>query len=176
MNRRNSIKVLAAGGLVAGVGSYRWLTKSREHPALAVDVALTQLKAIDLAQIQTTGAWEASRTFEHLAQSIEFSMAGFPEMKSELFRKTAGQLAFSVFQARGRMSHGLDAEIPGEVVAPSFPDPELSRARLIASLEQFDGFDGALKPHFAYGELSKSDYAVAHVMHINNHMEEFSLS
>lgn len=176
MNRRNSIKVIAAGGLVVGVGGYRWLTKSREHPALAVDVAVAQLKSIDLTKVETTGAWEASRTFEHLAQSIEFSMAGFPEMKSELFRKTAGQLAFAVFQARGRMSHGLDTEIPGEVVAPSSPDPELSRARLIGSLEQFDTFDGILKPHFAYGSLSKSDYALAHVMHINNHMEEFTLS
>lgn len=176
MNRRNSIKTLAAGSLVVGFGGHFWLNKMREHPALALDVALDQLRAIDLTQVQTTGAWEASRTFEHLAQSIEFSMTGFPEMKSPVFRKTVGQLAFSVFQARGRMSHGLDAEIPGEIVAQSFPSPEMSRARLITSLEQFDAFDGAFKPHFAYGALSKSEYALAHVMHINNHMEEFRTS
>lgn len=174
MNRRNSIKAIAAGGLVAGFGGYYWLTKSREHPGLAVDVVLDQLRSLDLAQVQTTGAWEVSRTFEHLAQSIEFSTAGFPEMKSPLFRSTAGQLAFSVFQARGRMTHGLDAEIPGEIVSKSLLDPERSRDRLISSLEHFDAFDGALKPHFAYGALSKSEYALAHVMHINNHMEEFS--
>jgi hypothetical protein len=27
-------------------------------------------------------------------------------------------------------------------------------------------------PHFAYGNLSKSDYAMAHSMHIANHQDE----
>lgn len=176
MNRRKSLKMMVASGLAVGLGGFYWVSKARVHPELALDVALDQLREIDLAQVQTTGAWEVSRTFEHLAQSIEFSMVGFPQMKSPSFRGTVGQLAFSVFRARGRMSHGLDSVIPGEIVARSFTDPEQSRVRLIASLEQFDAFDGALKPHFAYGSLSKSEYALAHVMHINNHMEEFSLS
>jgi len=45
----------------------------------------------------------------------------------------------------------------------------------IAALNDFDNYSGALKPHFAFGMLSKSDYALAHVLHINNHLQEFAV-
>jgi Protein of unknown function (DUF1569) len=38
------------------------------------------------------------------------------------------------------------------------------------ALQRFDAHTQALKPHFAYGALSKSDYALAHVMHVNDHL------
>jgi Protein of unknown function (DUF1569) len=28
-------------------------------------------------------------------------------------------------------------------------------------------------PHFAYGQLSKTDFALAHAFHIANHQDEF---
>jgi hypothetical protein len=55
-------------------------------------------------------------------------------------------------------------------------DPLEALARLTTALQDFDGYNGALKPHFAFGTLSKSDYALAHVLHINNHLQEFAVT
>jgi hypothetical protein len=32
-----------------------------------------------------------------------------------------------------------------------------------------------LKPHFAYGQLGKPDFALAHAFHIANHQDEISV-
>ena len=177
MNRRSTLKYLAAGGLITAFGGgYHWLSKVRAHPHLALDLTIDRLSSLDLDTIVTTGEWEMARTFDHLAQSIEFSMAGYPELKPKLFQKTVGKLAFSVFQANGRMKHGLDEKIPGEVVVVSNSSATEARERLLESMIKFDSFGDSLHPHFAYGELNKTQYALAHVMHVNNHLEEFRIT
>ena len=58
-------------------------------------------------------SWNLSQVLQHLAQSIEFSMQGFPALKGAWFRSTVGSAAFAVFNARGAMSHDLSEPIPG---------------------------------------------------------------
>ena len=174
MNRRSAIKYLGLGGSAIILGGGLWLTRSTDNSDLNIASTLERLRTLNPEAIEKEGAWEIARTFEHLAQSIEFSMKGFPEMKSTVFRSTIGQLAFAAFNSAGKMTHGLDEVIPGEVVRQSTPNKAIQR--LILSLEDFDSFDGVLKPHFAYGSLNKSQYEIAHVMHINNHFEEFLMS
>lgn len=74
------------------------------------------------------------------------------------------------------MTHDLDEEIQGEIVDPDNTDPSRARVRLIKSLEIFNEYEESLQPHFAYGELNKKQYALAHAMHVNNHLEEFQIS
>lgn len=136
----------------------------------ALDTAFRRLDSLDLSAINATGDWGLGRTFSHLAQGVEFSMSGYPQEKPRLFQMTAGKLAFTVFNVRGRMSHGLDEPIPGEVIGEVTADAGLQR--LWTSLEQFRDFDGALYPHFAFGHLRKDQFATAHLMHIENHLEE----
>ncbi len=139
----------------------------------ALDTAFRRLDELDLSAIQSTGDWDLGRTFSHLAQGVEFSMSGYPEEKPKLFQMTAGKLAFTVFKMRGRMSHGLDEPIPGEVIGDVSADAGLHR--LVRSLETFRDFNGALRPHFAFGALGKDQFALAHLMHIENHLEEVRL-
>ena len=136
----------------------------------SIDQAFRRLEAVDLAGLQNTGDWALGRMFNHLAQGVEFSMTGYPQQKPRLFQATIGTLAFKVFELRGRMSHGLDVPIPGEIVAEVTPDAGLGR--LWASLEAFRDFDGPLQPHFAYGGLSKPKFATAHLFHIENHLAD----
>lgn len=113
--------------------------------------------------------WSLSQLLQHLAQSIEYSMAGYPEMKSAMFRALVGNSAFALFNARGAMSHGLAEPIPG---APALsPDTPLkdSLRRLLDALNAFETWAGPLKPHFAYGELDKAQYTRAHLMHLADH-------
>jgi len=109
------------------------------------------------------------QTFIHCAQSIEFSVQGFPEPKPAWFQHTAGALAFRVFSMRGQMSHNLAEGIPGAPIPDSDATAEQALARLTAAVELFTAADVVLKPHFAYGMLGREQYHRAHAMHLANH-------
>lgn len=101
-------------------------------------------------------------------------MLGFPEHKSEFFKSTVGQLAFSIFLSKGQMKHSLSEPIPeAPLIAPS-THVELALQRLMNALTEFKRYKGPLAPHFAYGALSKKEYEIAHVIHLNNHLQEVS--
>lgn len=136
----------------------------------ALDTAFRTLDALDLTAMQSTGDWGLGQMFSHLAQGVEFSMSGYPQLKPPLFRATAGKLAFTVFRLRGEMRHGLDEPIPGEVIGDVSAQDGIER--LWRALESFGAFDAALQPHFAYGALSKDQFALAHLLHLENHLKE----
>ena len=122
---------------------------------------------------RSSGGWSVPQVLVHLAQSIEFSMTGFPQPKSAVFQATLGAAAFAFFDARGRMSHSLTEPIPG---APSL-DADIAlpvaRTRLADALRGSEAHAGPLRPHFAYGARDKPAYTRAHLMHVANHWTEF---
>jgi hypothetical protein len=139
--------------------------------------ALQWLDKLDkAAKVSVTGKWPVVAVLEHLSQSIEMSLDGFPQPKSALFQNTLGATAFAVFKWRGKMSHGLDEPIPGAAALTPQGDWHPAAQRLRAAINRFNGHAGALKPHFAYGALSKADFALAHAFHIANHQDEFVVS
>lgn len=136
----------------------RWLDKLEKAPS-----------------VRSTTQWSIGAVMEHMAQSVDMSMDGFPEPKSALFQATVGSAAFAVFKWRGKMSHGLTEPIPGAPALPNSPDWHAGVQRLRASVERFSKYSGALMPHFAYGSLSHADFALAHAMHIANHQDEIAV-
>jgi Protein of unknown function (DUF1569) len=139
----------------------------------SLDEAMRWLDKIEKsAGVKTTGAWPLVAVLEHLSQSIEMSVNGFPEPKSALFQNTVGAAAFTVFRWRGRMSHTLSDPIPGAQALTQQGDWKPAAARLRAAMQMFNAHSGVLKPHFAYGNLSKTDFALAHAFHIANHQDE----
>ena len=172
MKRRKLLKnslVVGAVGLVGG--SSAWMLNGYDVEKLTIEQAIQDLRDIHLVSGVNSNGWNLSQILNHLAQSIEYSMTGYPEHKSDRFKETVGQWAFSVFSYRGKMTHDLLEPIPG---APSLEanDAALAMSRLITALNDFRVFKGLLKAHFAYGELNHAEYTHAHVMHINNHLEE----
>jgi len=142
-----------------------------------LDQALAWLEGLDKAGgAKTTGAWPLGAVLDHLAQSIEMSLEGYPQPNSALFQHTAGAAAFAVFKWRGKMSHKLDEPIPGAAPVPMQGDWKIGARRLRQAIQRFQAHNGTLKPHFAYGALSKSDFAAAHSMHIANHQYEVLLA
>lgn len=135
--------------------------------------ALEQLRSQPL---RSTGAWDVPHVLHHLAQSVEYSMSGFPQPKAAWFRASVGPLAFAAFSARGRMSHGLAEPIPGAPeIAQGLP---LGAAvdHALAALQAFERHTGPLAPHFAYGALDKPAFARAHLLHFADHWREFVAS
>lgn len=167
-------------GLVIGVGALAApVLVSVVRPAplnserfASMDAALKTLELLKTQAPRMTGAWDMPHVLHHTAQSIEYSISGFPEPNPAWFRATVGAYAFALFDARGQMSHTLSDPIPGAPdIAQGQPlAPAVDHA--IAALQAFERHDGALMPHFAYGALGKADYTRAHLMHLANHWAE----
>jgi hypothetical protein len=176
--RRSAL--VAGAGVVAGAGYlvYRG-GEGRQLMFATLEEALREVERLAAAgarSLETAAAWSWSQTLVHCAQSIEYSMAGFPEPRSALFQNTLGAAAFQVFSLRGRMSHNLTEPIPG---APALDAPGLDASAALARLRRaaqgFAQHAGAQAPHFAYGSLSKAQYEQAHAMHLANHLSVFDV-
>ena len=162
---------LAAAGCSGPVEGDRKLVLASFAEALPELERLAALPALRQA-----AQWSWAQTLNHCAQSIEFSMAGFPAPKSSFFQHTAGAAAFSLFAARGRMSHDLSEPIPGAPALPADADAAAGMARLRRAIADFQAYTKPLQPHFAYGQLSKTEYEQAHTMHLANHFSAFDTS
>jgi len=178
MERRQFIKASVIGGAtLMGVSTGAFLLiDSVDKKQLTMNEALKNIDALLLNNLTTVGEWDLFQIFSHCAQSVEYSLTGFPEHKSQFFKSTLGALAFSAFASKGKMTHGLDEAIPGaDVIHPS-DNVAAAIARLKTSFANFKEFEGDLAPHFAYGQLTKTEYEQAHVMHLYNHFQEIVLS
>jgi len=151
------------------------LTESANRLDLKISAALKRLELLSNKNLIQTGEWDIYKIFMHCAQSVEFSMSQFPEHKSNFFKNTVGTLAFSIFESKGKMIHGLSEPIPGSPLIKSSLDTKTALNHLKKSLIEFENFQGKLAPHFAYGKLTKNKYEIAHVMHLYNHLEEIQV-
>jgi hypothetical protein len=177
VERRRALRRI---GAVVGVGAFAApLVVSAVHPAAlasvpfgSLDAALHTLGQLRIAAPQMTGAWDLPKVLHHAAQSVEYSIAGFPAPKAAWFRATLGSYAFALFDAGGQMTHALNEPIPGAPdIGPGLPlVPAIDR--VVAALKAFERHAGPLAPHFAYGTLSKPAYTRAHLMHLANHWAE----
>ena len=167
-------------GLVVGVGALAApVAVSVVRPAplaserfASMDSALKTLEQLRTNAPRLTGAWDLPHVLHHTAQSVEYSIAGFPEPKAAWFRATVGSYAWALFNARGQMTHNLAEPIPGAPdIAQGQPlDAAIDHA--VAALQAFERHTGVLAPHFAYGSLDKAAYTRAHLMHLANHWNE----
>jgi len=170
MRRRTLLKGAAVGG-VAALGVGFWALPTSPRPAaVSLDGARQVLDELQGRALVATRGWSPQEVFNHCAQSIEYSMDGYPELKPAWFRHSVGPAAFAVFSARGAMRHPLDEVIPGAAPLAEPASQELALQRLQVAFERFAGYDGELQPHFAYGALDHAEYAEAHVMHLYNHL------
>jgi hypothetical protein len=175
--RRSALRRL---GLAVGVGALAAPVVvsavrpgALEPPAFdSIGAALRTLEQLRTNAPHMNGAWDLARVLHHTAQSVEYSMAGFPELKAAWFRASVGSYAFALFNARGQMSHALDEPIPG--APPLAQGQALAPAvdRALAALHAFERHAGTLAPHFAYGALDKPAYTRAHLMHLANHWQD----
>jgi len=161
----------AATGCSGSSGAERPLVLASLAAALAEVERLGNAVPFDPA-----GTWTWSKTLLHCAQSIEYSMTGYPQPKSAWFQHTAGAAAFSYFSARGRMSHNLLEAIPGAAALDANAAAAHAVATLHKAVENFQKFTGPLQPHFAYGALNRVEYEKAHAMHIANHLSVFDVA
>lgn len=170
---------LATVGVVAG-GGYLLYRPANDRQLVFATVAdamreVERLASAAVGPLAPATAWNWSQTLVHCAQSIEYSLQGFPAPKSALFQNTLGAAAFTLFAQRGRMSHNLAEPIPGAPALDATAEGEPALARLRKAAQDFAAHTGPLQPHFAYGALTKARYEQAHAMHLANHLSAFDV-
>ncbi|MDZ7868755.1 MAG: DUF1569 domain-containing protein [Rheinheimera sp.] len=165
MNRRKFLLVSAAVAGTAAAGLYG--AGSR----FVADLAELQqeLKQMTGKTLHSSGSWNVSQIFQHLAQSVRGSYQGYPQ-----FQHSIGPLALQGFKAAGAMRHPLDEAIPGMPDLDAGLDPQVALAALLQALEEFSAAT-TLSPHFAYGTLSHADFQAAHQLHIRQHLSQIAV-
>ncbi|HSC85066.1 MAG TPA: DUF1569 domain-containing protein [Pseudomonas sp.] len=170
MQRRTVLKGAAVGGVVV-LGAGFWALPTGAAPAaVSLDGARQVLGGLAGRQLVSSKGWTPTEVFNHCAQSIEYSLDGYPQLKPAWFRHSIGPTALAVFSARGAMRHPLNEAIPGAAPLAEPATQEAALQRLQAAFERFAAHQGELQPHFAYGVLTHEEYAQAHVMHLYNHL------
>lgn len=139
-----------------------------------LDDALEELALIEAnLPVEMQQKWTLYKVLNHLAQSAEYSMTGYPELDPPLVQSIA-KLVFNSFRKQGYMIHDLGAPVPG---APDIPDQgDLPSAfqRLRNAIWDFQNHTGALHPHFTYGTLTYDEWEMAHAMHIADHFSSLT--
>lgn len=179
MDKRAFLKYTGGGGLalVFSSAGIAWLSIEKSDALLTtnsvIEIIDTLLASENLSILEKTGRWSAYKVFVHCAQSVDYSITGYPEHNSELFKNSIGKMALSAFINKRKMRHNLAEEIPGAEFLANAGDVASALNQLKKSLISFDEFSGELQAHFAYGELTKAEYEQAHAMHFLNHLQEF---
>jgi hypothetical protein len=127
-----------------------------------------------LSEINTIKSknWSPYKIFLHCSQTIEYSMVGYPILKSKFFRYTIGKLVIKKFLNQGFMKHNLSAPVPGGSNIEDSGTANEGIDTLIKSIDKFKAFNNELAPHLAFGKLSKDDYDKYFSFHIADHLSE----
>lgn len=123
--------------------------------------------------LTSTSSWTLPQAIAHCAQSIEYSLSGYPRLRSSFFRATIGPLVKRKFIRAARMKHDITAPVAGAPELPSAISFDDARARIRAALAAFDAHTGAMPPHLAYGACTKDEYATLHLLHVEDHLRSF---
>lgn len=111
-----------------------------------------------------------SETTQHAAQSIVYSMTGYPRLAAASLRATVGRTVKHLFLRRGAMRHNLSAPVAGAPeLDPAMPDV-VAVAHLRAAAARLAGFTGTLQPHPTYGRCTIEQVASLQAMHLREHL------
>lgn len=167
---------LAGTGLAAGGGLWLAAPAAATGAFESLPQAYKTLEALRQGDARTLEGWDLATVLHHAAQSVEYSMHGYPQLKGAWFRASVGPAAFAVFDHFHKMRHNLAEPIPGApAIEPGQPlGPAIDHA--LGALQAFERYQGPLAPHFAYGDLDKTRYLHAHLLHFSDHWQRVAVA
>ena len=158
------------GGTASGCAQPR----GRNLRFASLDDALTEIDLIEEnPPVEMQQEWGLAKVLNHLAQSAEYSMTGYPQLDSPI-EQSIKRIAFNVFKSQGYMVHDLSMPVPGAPDIPEGLDLAEGFLRLRNAISDFQNYNGPLFPHFSYGELSYENWEIAHSMHIADHFSSLT--
>ncbi|HVL02430.1 MAG TPA: DUF1569 domain-containing protein [Dongiaceae bacterium] len=176
MSRKAFLKLTAGVALAAGFSPLLagCSNNGRALRFKTINDILVELALIEVNQpVTLQQPWSLYKILNHLAQSMEYSMTGYPQLDPPAMQAVA-KLAFNTFKAQGYMSHDLGAVVPGAPEIPTEGPMEDAFQRLRNSCSDFENFTGALHPHFSYGQLTPEEWELAHSFHCADHFSSMT--
>jgi hypothetical protein len=133
-----------------------------------------KIKLLELSKSNDikTSKWSFYKILLHCAQTIEYSMKGYPELKPKILQLTIGKIAVNKFLKQGFMKHNLTTPVPGSPEISDNGDEKIAIEALISIIDKFIKYDAELYPHLLFGNLSKYKYDNYFAMHIADHLSE----
>ena len=172
---RSGTTAVVLTGVGAGVTACEEIPLARELKFQTLDQALEELGRLEQNPPKLESEWSVAKVLVHCAQSIEYSMQGFPQNRSVIIRKLIGPMVYARFASKGQMSHDLTDPIPGAPDITNETDLGAAYTRLRKAIADFRAFSGETREHFAFGKLNKAEYEVAHAMHLANHFSQMEI-
>ncbi len=139
---------------------------------LSLEAAKQELMRLKEVENVHTKNWSVSQICLHCAQTIDYSITGYPVMKPAFIRNTIGKIAFRKFMHQGYMIHDLTAPVPGGSNMDASISPQESIAKLMDTIQRFKNHTGTLMPHLLFGDLTREQYDQYFAMHIADHFSE----
>jgi len=175
-SRRAFLKLVAIGAIApataAGCGGSELL---RDVRFTNFNAAREQIRALaSKPELSQSASWSLAKTLVHCAQSIEYTLTGFPDVYSPVFHNTLGKAARHLFQWQGYMRHDLAEPIPGAEAIDETVSLQEAVVRVEYAMDHFRLHSGPFMPHFAYGKLNKAEHEILQAMHIANHLSAFA--
>ncbi len=136
----------------------------------SLEEAQKGIENLEEKDVPKVEGWTPYHTLVHCAQTIAFSMEGYPEMKPAIIRGTIGKLALHVFLKKGAMRHNLTADVPGLAWKEQEGTFQEGKKILGQSISDFLQYKGELKPHLLFGNMSFSEYNRYFAMHLTDHL------
>lgn len=187
MNRRKFLKVgaITSGVVLVGAvgGSFALDHRLSTKNEILRNISFSSLKEaqeeldrlekivlLDPKKIQLLGDWSLHQNLVHCAQSIEYSLTGFPKHRPKIIQNTIGKIIFEKFDVQGYMSHDRNDPIPDATPIEKEGDLQAAFDRVRKSISDFENYSKSYEPHFMYGKLSKSEYERAHYLHLADHL------
>jgi hypothetical protein len=84
--------------------------------------------------------WTLYEILSYCAQTIEYSMTGYPAMKPKFLRMTIGRLVINKFLRQGYIRHNLSSYVPGGEAITSEGSTEEGLQRLIQAIDRFEAY------------------------------------
>lgn len=148
---------------------------------MKINVAAPSLKDAEESLLRVKGAkevtcphWSLSEICLHCAQTIDYSISGYPQLKPVIIRATVGRLAIRKFLGQGYMKHNLSAPVPGGQAFKEDKSISEGMDELFSAIQRFRDYNGEFKLHLLFGKLSKEEYDSYFAMHIADHLSELS--
>lgn len=173
------VAVVLSGAAISSIdGCSKGDTMKRDLKLVKLDDALGELAKIEKAGpgIKISGTWSLGKILVHCAQSIEYSITGYPDNKPAFIRKTIGKIILNKFMGQGYMSHGTNEPVAGAPEISNTVSDKEGFARLRKAIADFQNFKGETKIHLMFDAMSKEEYDKYHSMHIANHLSMVALT
>jgi hypothetical protein len=114
------------------------------------------------------GNWSLGQVCDHLANTMERSLDGFPSKSPLPFRVLARWVALPSILKHRQFKRRFPA--PPYLEPPAAQDDRGALERLRAAISRLKGHAGELQTHPVFGRLTRSQWQELHLWHCEHHL------